>query len=157
MFLRRTVFGNSPEPQSLKEPKSLYQSPSGASGWDLTQSCKISRSLNGIWRCSTRSRMCCHTSRGRLENRIFGNRPLSEDGANQIPAGFVLLGRIFLFHEPEIRGFKILFGVPLRADSPFRKTDEGAADGQMAFASDTTHFRCEWRRDRDTLPQRLSS
>ena len=27
MLLKRTVFRNSPEPQSLNEPKSLYQSP----------------------------------------------------------------------------------------------------------------------------------
>lgn len=49
--------------------------------------------------------LCYRTLRGRLENRIFGNPILSEDGANQIPAGLVLLGWIFLFYEPEVRGF----------------------------------------------------
>src|ERR1035438_2350830 len=38
MSFVRTARGCSPDPQSLNEPKSLYQSPSGAYGPDLTQS-----------------------------------------------------------------------------------------------------------------------
>ena len=38
MSLVRTVRGYAPDPQSLNEPKALYQSPSGAFGPDLTQS-----------------------------------------------------------------------------------------------------------------------
>ena len=40
----RTVLGSSPEPQIIKDPKSLYQSPSGAQGPALTQSCNRWRS-----------------------------------------------------------------------------------------------------------------
>jgi hypothetical protein len=36
MPLVSTVRGYSPKPQILNEPKSLYQSPSGANGWDFT-------------------------------------------------------------------------------------------------------------------------
>jgi hypothetical protein len=39
-----TVFGNSPEPQIVNDPKSLYQSPSGAHGPVFTQSCNRRRS-----------------------------------------------------------------------------------------------------------------
>ena len=39
-----TVFGNSPEPQIVNDPKSLYQSPSGAQGPVFTQSCNRRRS-----------------------------------------------------------------------------------------------------------------
>jgi hypothetical protein len=35
---KRKVLGNLPWPQILKDPKSLYQSPSGASGSDSRQS-----------------------------------------------------------------------------------------------------------------------
>src|ERR1039458_107266 len=38
MFLVSTVLGYFPEPHKLKEPKSLYQSPSGATGPDPTHS-----------------------------------------------------------------------------------------------------------------------
>src|SRR5437667_3382411 len=40
----RKVFGSSPSPQILKEPKSLYQAPSGASGSDSRQSLSSYRS-----------------------------------------------------------------------------------------------------------------
>src|ERR1035437_1551613 len=39
-----TVFGNSPEPQIVNDPKSLYQPPSGAHGPVFTQSCNRRRS-----------------------------------------------------------------------------------------------------------------
>jgi hypothetical protein len=38
MPLVSTVFGSSPEPQIMNEPKSLYQSPSGAHGEAFTHS-----------------------------------------------------------------------------------------------------------------------
>src|ERR1017187_7573916 len=43
-----TVFGNSPEPQIMNEPKSLYQSPAGAQGPAFTQSCNRRRSWREI-------------------------------------------------------------------------------------------------------------
>src|SRR5271157_1082890 len=39
-----TVFGNSPEPQIMNEPKSLYHSPSGAHGTAFTHACNRRRS-----------------------------------------------------------------------------------------------------------------
>ena len=44
MPLVSTVFGNSPVPQIMNEPKSLYQSPSGAHGAAFTHSCNRRRS-----------------------------------------------------------------------------------------------------------------
>ncbi len=47
----------------------------------------------------THSTMCVHNGRGRLANRIFGNRGSPEDGPNQIFANFDLPRRISLPHE----------------------------------------------------------
>ena len=46
MFLARTVLGYFPEAHNLKDPKSLYQSLSGAIGPDPTHSCNRRRSAN---------------------------------------------------------------------------------------------------------------
>ena len=97
-----TVFGNSPEPQIMNDPKSLYQSPSGAHGPAFTQFCKRRRSWREIWRSSTRARMCSQTGRGRLENRIFGKGVLPEDRPDQVFPGFAFAIRIGLRHEPAI-------------------------------------------------------
>jgi hypothetical protein len=43
-----TVFGNSPEPQMMNEPKSLHQSPAGANGLAFTQSCNRRRSWRDL-------------------------------------------------------------------------------------------------------------
>src|SRR5438445_4064429 len=107
----RTVRGYSPEPHSLNEAKSLYQSPSGAYGSDLTHSCNRARSLSEISRSWTRSSKCCQRPRGRSENRIFGNRILPEDRADQILAGFILACGLLLIHETLVGGLQILFGV----------------------------------------------
>ena len=53
----RTVFGNLPVPQRMKEPKSLYQSPSGATGPVRTQDWSRWRSPIEMRRSSTRCRM----------------------------------------------------------------------------------------------------
>ena len=62
----------------------LYQSPSGACGSVSTQFFNYYNSENEIARSATRSKMCCQTGPGRLANRIFGNRVLPEDRADQI-------------------------------------------------------------------------
>ena len=103
-----TVFGNSPEPQIMKEPKSLYQSPSGAHGPPFTQSCNRRRSWREILRSSTRARMCSQTGRGRSENRIFGNGILPEDCPDQILPCFPLALGIGLGHEPAISRIEIV-------------------------------------------------
>ena len=46
--INSTVFGNSPEPQIINEPKSLYQSPSGAHGAAFTHSCIVDTNVWGI-------------------------------------------------------------------------------------------------------------
>src|ERR1039457_2808654 len=61
-FLVSTVLGYFPEPHNLKEPKSLYQSPSGATGPDPTHSCNRPRSANEICRCCTRSKRCSQSA-----------------------------------------------------------------------------------------------
>ena len=86
MLFVRTVLGYSPEPPSLNEPKSLYQSPSGA---------------------HRRSRI----PRGRSEKCIFSNSVLPEDGAHQVLAGFLFPGGILRFHEPMIGGFQLALGL----------------------------------------------
>jgi len=68
-----TVFGNSPEPQIVNDPKSLYQSPSGARGPAFTQSCNRRRS----WREIRRSSRAPTTSRRktRLARPVRHPRP----------------------------------------------------------------------------------
>ncbi len=55
MSFSSTVFGNSPDPQRMKDPKSLYQSPSGATGFVRVHACNAIRSDSEIRRSSTRS------------------------------------------------------------------------------------------------------
>ena len=64
----RTVFGNWSVPHRMKEPKSLYQSPAGATGPVLTHACSANKSATEMRRSSTRWRRCCQTGRGRLAN-----------------------------------------------------------------------------------------
>src|ERR1035438_338271 len=107
-FLVSTVLGYFPEPHNLKEPKSLYQSPSGATGPDPTHSCNRPRSANEICRCCTRSRRCSQSARGRSENCIAGNRVLPENCADQVLPRFLLTGRFLLVHESAVGGLQVL-------------------------------------------------
>lgn len=154
MVFNKTVFGNSPLPHSLKEPESLCQSPSGANGCDLTQTSNSCRSRKGTWRSSTRSRMCCQTARGRLENRILGNRLVSEDGSNQVTSGLVLLRRISFFEKSLIGSFQALLFVLFGANAAFGKGDQRAANCQLAFFGHAAHCRRQGRGNRDALPNR---
>jgi hypothetical protein len=151
MFLIRTVFGYSPLPQSLKDPKSLYQSPSGANGSAFTQACRRWRSESGILRSFTRWRRCCHKPRGRSENRIFGNCIFPEDGSDQVPPSFLLLRRFTLFEELPIRRLELLFSVFLGSNSSLRQGHESAANRKVTFLSDSSNFGGQRRRDADAL------
>src|SRR5262249_18378348 len=68
----RKVFGYSPSPQILKEPKSLYQAPSGASGSDSRQSLSSYRSLALISLSRRRSNRWSRRAGGRSFHRILG-------------------------------------------------------------------------------------
>src|SRR2546427_11756937 len=70
--VKRNVLGNSPSPQILNDPKSLYQGPSGASGSDSRHSLSLYRSSARICRSATRSNKCCLRLGGRFVHRIFG-------------------------------------------------------------------------------------
>src|SRR5436309_2966939 len=100
MPFRRTVFGYSPLPQRWKEPKSLYQSPSGATGSDAAHSWRRRKSASETRRSSTRDSRCCQRLRGRLENRILGNRVFPEYCSNQILACFLFFARFLFLHKP---------------------------------------------------------
>jgi hypothetical protein len=110
-----TVFGNSPEPRIMNEPKSLYQSPSGAVGPAFTQSCNRRRSGREMRRSSTRLRICSQTGCGRLEKRILGysvlrilgNSVLSEDRPDQILSRFSLTIGIGLVHRLSLSGARL--------------------------------------------------
>ena len=62
----RNVFGNDPLPQILNVPKSLYQSPSGTSGFESTRSRRRLRSAMPITRSCIRSIKCWRTRGGSL-------------------------------------------------------------------------------------------
>src|SRR5437870_167566 len=62
----RNVFGNDPSPQILKDPKSLYHSPSGRSGFDSTHIRSIFRSAMLMLRSRIRSIRCWRIPAGSL-------------------------------------------------------------------------------------------
>src|SRR5438445_59124 len=70
--LSRNVLGNLPSPQSLTDPKSLYQSPSGASGPDSRHSFSLYRSSEVIFRSANRSKRWSRSASGRSVHWIFG-------------------------------------------------------------------------------------
>jgi len=131
MPLVRTVFGDSPEPQIMNDPKSLYQSPSGAQGAVFTQSCKRRRSSSEIRRSSTRARMCSQTGRGRLENRIFGNGVRPEDGPDQVLARFGLSLGVGLRNETAIGRSEILARSRFSLHSTLREHNQGTTHRQV--------------------------
>lgn len=147
----RTVFGDLPVPQMVNDPKSLYQSPSGAQGSVRTQIRSRWRSSTVIARSATRSRMCSQSGRGRLTKRIFGNRVAPEDCPDQILAGLAFPDGISLPHEfligarePGPRG---RFGFY----APFGKSDQGAAHRHISHLRHAPDFPRELRRNRHTL------
>ena len=68
----RNVFGCSPSPHSLKDPKSLYQGPSGASGPDSRHALSFSRSSPEIRRSAARRNRCFRSASGRFVHSILG-------------------------------------------------------------------------------------
>jgi hypothetical protein len=150
----RTVFGSSPEPQIMNEPKSLYQSPSGAQGPAFTQSCNRRRSWSEIRRSSTRARMCSQTGRGRLENRIFGNRVCPENCPDQILPRFVFSLGVGFRHETAIRCIEILACCQFSFHSALREHNQGAAHRQMFLLCHTLDLNCQLGRHGDALANR---
>jgi len=151
MPLVSTVFGSSPEPQMMNDPKSLYHSPAGAHGPAFTQSCNRRRSCSEIWRSSTRARMCSQTGWGRLENRIFGNGVFPEDGADQIFPGFALASAIGLDHESAIRCVEILACRCFSFHSALCEHDQGSALGQVLLPGHALDLNRQFRRNGDAL------
>ena len=153
----RTVFGYSPVPQMMKEPKSLYQSPSGAHGSVTTQFWSRCRSSRVIARSATRSRMCSHTARGRLAKRIFGSRASPEDRSDQIFAGFAFPRGIAFRHELLVSscesGPRRRFGL----DSAFRKRHQRPAHRHVALFRHAPDFTRKRRRHRHALPDGAGS
>ena len=151
MPLVSTVFGNSPAPQIRNEPKSLYQSPSGAHGEALTHSCNRCRSWREIRRSSTRARMCSQTGLGRLEKRIFRNGVLPENCPNQVLPRFAFARGIGLRHEPLIGRTEIRARCRLRLHSALRKHDQCPAHREMLLPGHTLDLNCQLRRNGDAL------
>ena len=146
-----TVFGYSPVPQMMNEPKSLYQPPSGAHGSVMTQLRSLCRSSRVIARSATRFRMCSHNGRGRLANRIFGNRRSPEDRPDQIFADFDLLRRVPFGHEVLVGSRESAACCGLRFDASLGKRYQRPTHGHVAFLCHAPHFTHELRRDRHTL------
>src|ERR1039458_2172405 len=146
-----TVFGNSPSPQIMNEPKSLYQSPAGAHGPAFTQSCKRRRSWTEICRSSTRARMCSQTGRGRLENRIFGNGVLPEDSPDQVLPCFALAFGIGFGHEPSIARIKTGARASLSLQSALREHNQRPTHRKMLLPGHTPYLNCQLCRNGDAL------
>src|SRR5690348_2179068 len=69
---RRKVFGYFPSPQTLKDPKSLYQGPSGASGSDSRHSFSRYKSSALILRSRSRSKRWSRRAGGKSDHWILG-------------------------------------------------------------------------------------
>jgi hypothetical protein len=134
----RTVFEYSPVPHSRKEPKSLYQSPSGACGSVTTQARSLCRSSRVIACSATRSRMCSHNGS-------------SEDRPDQIFADFALPGRISFRHELLICRRQFGPRCRLRFHAPLGKCHQGPTHGHIALLRHTPDFTRELRRHSHTL------
>src|ERR1039457_2522863 len=181
-FLVSTVLGYFPEPHNLKEPKSLYQSPSGATGPYPTHSCNRPRSANEICRCCTRSKRCSQSARGRSENCIAGNRVLPENCADQVLPRFLLTGRFLLVHESAVGncadqvlprflltgrfllvhesavgGLQVLLRLGFGADARFRQRDQSAAHRKLTFLGDAAYLNRERAWNCDALADWLSA
>jgi len=153
----RTVRGYSPEPHSLNEPKSLYQSPTGATGSDRTHSCKRLRSARGILRSWTRSSRCSHKPRGRSEKRIFGNCVFPEDCTNQIPTGFPFSHRFVFLQETPVSGSQVLSGIGLGPNPALNHSHNSPAHRDVSPLGDAPNLSGERGGDGDALPDWLRS
>lgn len=152
--LARTVFGISPEPQRMNDPKSFYQSPAGPCGAVFTQSCRRRRSARETCRSATRSSRCSQTGRGRSANRIFGNCVSSEDGPDQILARVVLSGRVGFRDKSLVSDFQAFASSRFGLDAFLGERDQRPADRKMSLFRDAPNLRCEWAGDGDALPHR---
>ena len=136
----KTVFGYSPVPQIMKDPKSLYQSPSGAQGSVTTQLRSRCRSSRVIARWATRSRMCSHSGRGRLTKRIFGNRGSPEDRTDQIFTDLALSCRIAFRKEPLISSRELLPFCRVGFDTPLGECHQRPAQRHVALLRHAPDF-----------------
>ncbi len=135
----RTVFGNLPFPHRKNEPKSLYQSPSGAEGPVRTHACNARRSFARKSAAqSTRCSKWGQTPRGRSENCIFGNRILPEYGVDQIPPGLVLPLRFCLPNEITISGLELLCRLLLARTPRSARTTRARLTVMCRFATRRT-------------------
>jgi hypothetical protein len=163
LFLRRRVsclssalsFGNSPVPQSLNDPKSLYQLPSGASGSDATHSCRSTRSLYLIARSSIRLSRCFRSSSGKLTKRILGNSFRPENGADQVVARLKLLGRVLFFQIATIISPKCQLRFALRLGAALCQKDKGRAERQAFLMCHAPSFFRKSLGNRNALPGRF--
>ena len=73
------------------------------------------------------------TGRGRLENRIFGNSILPEDGFDQIFTGFAFAVAIGLRHEAAISRIEIIARGRFSLNSALREHNQRAAHRKVAF------------------------
>jgi len=152
MSFVRNVFGFSPLPHSLKLPKSLYHSPSGASGSDFTHSCRRLRSAREIRRSSTRAKRCCQRPAGRSEKRIFGNCVLPEYRSDQVLSGLVLFRWILFPEERLVSGSEIIASILFGLHPPLRQAHQSSAQGEAAFTGNTADLDGQRRWNTHALP-----
>jgi hypothetical protein len=151
MPLSRTVFGSFPFPHRKNEPKSLYQSPSGAVGPVRTHACNARRSFMEICRSSTRCSKWCQTPRGRSENCIFGKGILPEYGADQIPPSLVLPLGFYFPNEITISGLELLCSLGFGTDAAFSQNHESAAKRKVPLLCNPSDVCRQSRRHSDAL------
>src|ERR1035438_3499454 len=108
-----------------------------------------------MWRSVTRWSRCCHSPRGNSEKQIFGNCVLPENCANQILARLLLESGFLLLHESPIGGLQILLSLEFCPHSPFRQSDQGTAQRELALFGHASDFPYERRGNGNALADRL--
>src|ERR1019366_323284 len=89
------------------------------------------------------------------EKQIFGNCVLPENRANQILARLLLESRLLLLHESPIGGLQILLDLEFCPHSPFRQSDQGTAQRELALFGHAPDFPYERRGNGNALADRL--
>lgn len=139
----------------MKEPKSLYQSPSGAMGFAASQSCKPNRSSTRIERSFERCAKCVLMPRGKLVNWILGKSVLPKDRSHKVVAGLFYPLGIGFNTEAIISFDQLAFPFKSSFHALFGKRNNGSADRDAPLFCDCTNLFGKRNGQSNTLPYRL--
>jgi hypothetical protein len=151
----KNVFGYGPAPQILKEPKSLYHSPSGTSGHLSIQRRSWFRSATLIARSRIRSINAAVLVRANSPIARFS--ALAEDHSAQFISQAVCCFRILLVAETLGQSKKLPSFLRLRSDPVLDEFQQHAILAKLATPRHANYLLCKPRRQTHTLANRFIS